>query len=85
MTTENKTTSSVLRNFFSDGSEPRVPPKLTVTSDTPLTTDEAARVAEALEADGFSWVIEGATVDPIGVSDNVARRSKSTPRVKRGG
>jgi len=64
--------------------ETRIPPKIIVRSEQPLTHDEASRVAEALELEGFTWEIAGATPNPIEVSENVIRRSKSVPRVKRG-
>lgn len=82
----NKPTTVVglLQNLFASGVEKRIPPKVKVVAEAPLTSDEAARVAEALEAEGFCWEIEGAKVNPMEVTDNVTRRSKSVPRIKRG-
>jgi hypothetical protein len=87
MKTENKPTTTVgaIQNLFTGSASRPTAPTITVTSSKPLTLDEAARIAEALETEGFPWVIEGADVDPIFVTDNVERRSRAVPRVKRGG
>lgn len=78
------TAVGIVARHFGANIEKRKAPKIFVRSELPLTHDEAARVAEALEAEGFEWEIAGATLNPVEVSDNVVRRSKSVPRIKRG-